>query len=541
MWTVRILTGPQKGESFPLSNGVNKIGRQQSCAVALNHPQISKTHACIEVYNDRIIVSDMGSRNGTFVNGIKIKRKAIKIQDRISIYDIHLQVFPVARPQLTPNSQDHSEESHLQSSPPPHSELSNNHTPYVNPSYPPASEHKIEVNSKESFDHFIKKSHQYIEDTILPVIYRLPEVIEWQWALGIFILLFSTIVTLLSAIPATYMLRSSVENEAQRRATSIASAMARENRHAIANRLQTALNIQPALSEPGIQKALIVSNPDGKIMAPSNLAGQYASDTPFVYSAIKIKSEIVESLDNHLIGVSIPIKLYNPSTGSDNILANAIVIYDMSSIAINSSQVLGLYIQIFAISLIFGSLLLFLIYKITNYPIREINKQFDGALKDEISSVSSSYQLSSIQLLISNINSALNRMNQSTNESEMNIEYDRSHELSHLVQLIGFGAIGITAHNLSIAAINQEFEEKTSLNEHDLLYKPIEEITDQALKLSIKDLIERAQNQSNQIVTNELELAGFNYEIAVQSVYGQNTISYFLIVLLPNDDPGDHQ
>ena len=69
-----------------------------------------------------------------------------------------------------------------------------------------------------------------------------------------------------------------------------------------------------------------------------------------------------------------------------------------------------------------------------------------------------------------------------------------------------------------------------------LLYKTIGDITDQALKLNIKDLIERSQEQSNEITTNELELSGVNYEIAVQPVYGRNAISYYLIIILPSGE-----
>ena len=512
MWEIRVLTGPQKGQSFPLSKSLNKIGRQSSCDVTLDHPRISKIHAHIEVQNNTITLLDLGSRNGTFVNGIQIKKKVIGPQDQIFIDNIHLQVC--------------STHNHLPAQP--------TDLPYPSPDTPPQ-----EVKPGKKIDHFITKFHEYIEEIILPAVYKLPEIMELQWALAILILTFVMIVTLLSAVPATYILTSSVQKEAREKAVFIASTMERENRDAIYNRLYTAINIQPALRAPGVKKALIVSNPDGKIIAPSDLAEQYAYDTSFVYSAIKTKSKVVKSLGDNLIGVSIPINKYSSSIGKPDTVANAILIYDMSPMVISAPQTIGLYSQIFAIALIFGTLLLFLIYKIINYPIREINKQFDSALKDETSSVSSSYQLPSVQLLVSNINSSLNRGGQVDNEAEINSEYDRSQELSHLVQLMGFGAIGVTAHNLSIAAVNQEFEERTGLSGSDLLYKPIEEIVDQALKLSIKDLIERSQSQPEQIIANELEMAGTNYEIVAQSVYGQKSISYYLIVILPSEGSGE--
>ena len=160
-------------------------------------------------------------------------------------------------------------------------------------------------------------------------------------------------------------------------------------------------------------------------------------------------------------------------------------------------------------------------------------KQLDKALKGEFSNIESPYQLPSLQVMISNINSALNRMSHEDEEKPMVMEYDRSQELTHLVQLIGFGAMGVTAHDFSIAAINQEFEQRTGMDGVGLLNTSVEEITDQALKLSIKDLIDRAQGEPDQMTANELEIAGVNYEIVAQHVYGVDSISYYLIVILP--------
>ena len=539
MLEIQILNGPQKGQSFSLSKGVHRIGRSHSCEITLIHPQISKEHTRIEVYDDRVIISDMGSRNGTFVNGIQIKSHILNEADQISIYDIRLQISPASVPVHTPPH-------HVPTSMAAHNY---SHSPHDDPipvypegavnemaGFPPSSDESLSSPTDQKEVHLVERFNKYLEEVALPAMYKLPEMMEVKWAVGVLILAFATIVTLLSAIPATYLLKSSVEKEAQKRAMTIASAMARENRNAVAVQMQTALNIQAAMNEPGVHKALIVSNPDGRILAPASLAGQYASDTPFVYSAMKIQSNVIKPINGNLIGVSIPMKFYNSSTGNPDITANAILLYDKSSIAINSAQTTSLYIQIYAISLLFGFLLLFLVYKMTNHPIEEINKQLDKALKEESPHIESPYQLASIQLMISNINSALNRMGEQNDDIQMNVEYDRSQELTHLVQLIGFGAMGITSHNLSIAAMNEEFEERTGLNANHLLHTSVEEITDQALKLSIKDLIERSHNQPEQMVVNELEITGINYEIVAQPVYGRNAISYYLVVILPRGE-----
>ena len=567
MWEIRVLTGSQRGQKFLLSRGTYRVGRSPSCEVTLQHSQVSKEHACIQVYGDGIVISDMKSRNGTFVNGTQIQSHILKPQDQVVIYDIHLQIVPASAPanhdpgfgptnafnDFSENQASfHHASAHGSPRPDPHSDShpgpSNSHLgsqpgPYPGPHpdfYPEGLGDEPLSGGQGSAASLLDKLHQYIEEVALPAIYKIPEIMEAKWAMGLFILGFATIVTFLSAVPALHLLKSNVEKEAEKRAVTIATAMVRENRNAIATQVQTALSVQAAANEAGVNRALIVSNPEGTIMAPASLAGQYASKTPFIYSAIKDPSQVVESIGDNLIGVSIPIKFYKPSTGEAHIVANAILIYDMSSIAIQNAQVTSLYIQIYALALLFGALLLFFIYKMTNHPIEGINKQLDevlaGTLQEDATHIQSSYNLASLQRMVSNINSALSRMNQGDSpENSMGMEYDRSQELTHLVQLIGFGAIGITSHDLSVAAVNGEFQESTGMSAEELLYTPVENMTDQALKLSLQDLIERAQNPSDSMVSNELEVAGINYELVIQPIYGKASIAYYLIVMFPRE------
>ena len=67
-------TGPiwfvtQDSREFPLAAGDNLIGREAAAAVRLGHPSVSRRHARIRVDGARAIVDDLGSRNGTFVDG----------------------------------------------------------------------------------------------------------------------------------------------------------------------------------------------------------------------------------------------------------------------------------------------------------------------------------------------------------------------------------------------------------------------------------------------------------------------------------------
>ncbi len=74
-----------KVEKVDLAKDRIRIGRDPTNDVAINHPVVSKHHAEIVKQDGKFFVVDLGSTNGTFVNGIKIKRHQLHELDRIVI------------------------------------------------------------------------------------------------------------------------------------------------------------------------------------------------------------------------------------------------------------------------------------------------------------------------------------------------------------------------------------------------------------------------------------------------------------------------
>ena len=74
--------------SIELQSGINRIGRQRTDNhIVLVSPQISRFHAEIDVRKNEIIVRDLGSANGTFVNGARIEREVARPGDLIGFSD----------------------------------------------------------------------------------------------------------------------------------------------------------------------------------------------------------------------------------------------------------------------------------------------------------------------------------------------------------------------------------------------------------------------------------------------------------------------
>ncbi len=67
-----VVQGKPEGKVIPLALPRFRIGRGEECHLRPNNEQISRLHSEIIVDGDRVIVRDMGSRNGTFVNNKRL-------------------------------------------------------------------------------------------------------------------------------------------------------------------------------------------------------------------------------------------------------------------------------------------------------------------------------------------------------------------------------------------------------------------------------------------------------------------------------------
>ena len=73
------------GGRIPLHDEPAVIGRLPDCAVTLNDPRVSRHHAEVRPHADGFVVVDLGSMNGTTVNGVAVREQALNDGDVIGI------------------------------------------------------------------------------------------------------------------------------------------------------------------------------------------------------------------------------------------------------------------------------------------------------------------------------------------------------------------------------------------------------------------------------------------------------------------------
>lgn len=61
-----------QGTCFPVRRGPNTLGRSPKCWLVLSAPRISREHARVRLRRGQLTIEDLGSRNGTRVNGVTV-------------------------------------------------------------------------------------------------------------------------------------------------------------------------------------------------------------------------------------------------------------------------------------------------------------------------------------------------------------------------------------------------------------------------------------------------------------------------------------
>ncbi len=82
---IAAITGTLEDTVISMNEGPVLIGRQAGATLKISNASVSRRHALIEKEGDKFIIADLGSRNGTFVNDVPVKRRELHHGDRVKI------------------------------------------------------------------------------------------------------------------------------------------------------------------------------------------------------------------------------------------------------------------------------------------------------------------------------------------------------------------------------------------------------------------------------------------------------------------------
>ena len=90
-----VANGPDKNLRFIVDNGRVLIGKSPACAVKLSDPLVSRRHVALDATPDGTRLTDLGSANGTFVNGVRVKECMLNGSEQLKVGDTLIDIHAV--------------------------------------------------------------------------------------------------------------------------------------------------------------------------------------------------------------------------------------------------------------------------------------------------------------------------------------------------------------------------------------------------------------------------------------------------------------
>lgn len=527
MWSLKVLTGPQAGQVFKLDDGLFTIGRADTCEIVLASKGVSKEHAKLTVKGQNLLLSDLGSSNGTFVNGRRVRSQALKPGDKVGFFDILIDVtiqLTSVRPQPPTSSPPQFDGNAAMWSQP---QFSQQPSPAAfTPSAVPQASQDLTLQ---------EKAIEFFEAWVMPYLYEVSKKSDFRWMLGCIVLIYITLVTGLAVIPMNQLTNERIQQESQRRVSTLAESLADKYKRAAENNMTASFSTQSIDREEGVELAVVVSAQDGHILAPASKIGAYEKHV-FVARARRSDSKVVEMIDGTTIGASHPISVYKAESDGYQAIAYAVVVYKTDSMAEDSGQVISLVFKVLCLAVLLGLVLFILFLRLIEKPIEHLTEQVDIAMREKRDTVENPYQNSALNQLVLNINALIGRANSGGGSSSTSSAEDISNELVALSRMQTAPSMALS-QDRRFLNMNQPLEDLIGMRLATVEGQGLEVLTDQALKLNLEDLIERSNQQPGLIQSGHLEISGVNFELEALAMSRSGSIAGYYICLRPQGGP----
>lgn len=499
-----VVSGPNRGQIFSLNSGDNTVGRQEGQAIVLHSAQVSKKH-CVLHWNEVagvLQVKDVGSSNGTFVNGFLVKSRSLQGGDRLSIGEFVLEVVmrtPVGVPQV----------EGLASLP--------LETPLEGPPVDP-----------------LERVAWLFEKKVMPFFYPFSERYEWRWFLLGFLVLWVLVSVFVSVTPLLEQNRQSVMKESALRAQLIARQVAEKNSGFLARRQESQTEIGTVLqAAEGVEQVLLIDL-ESRILAPAERMNQYLTSGSESRVAVEAREAFKEGKETgysvvadegRVIAVE-PVKILNPGLGRNTVVAMALVSLDARLSLMGWGETGVIYSQIVIILSLLGFGVGFILYRMTLKPFEFLNQELDLALKGERSEIISVFKMQELQELWAVVNTAVHRIAEAKAQNEaaiaagggnasMNGALSREDWLSLIQWLSSVFQVGwiFLDGAQKIIFLNSIFEELSGIRADAAIDQEMSAVArDQSLGVFLSDLLSRLQTGASG-VSEDYDFSGVPHRV----------------------------
>lgn len=383
MLQLKIVKGPAGvGRSFPLVAGKSvTIGRAENCEVRLPAAGISKTHCRLTALSgSKATVEDLGSSNGTFVNGLLVKKHALKPGDTLTVSDFTLSVG-IEAPQAAG-------------------------APDASFDIPSASGMSAPVSSEDLT--LGQKVSNWLALNVFPWADKLSTKFDVRVLVGGFFVIWSILIILMTVSPFATIANERVRDQSVEVARLYARQIVQKNQQAVIEQryrdLVTDLDLKKGQT-PGLLEAMILDVSKAQILAPTEMLGRNLPNK-FAFVAITKDTPFTQFDSDGVAYVSEPIRLRN-SEGAVLTVATVLVAFDAVSAQFSFASLLDQAVTSLLYALFVSILLFVFLYRWVEGSLLWVAQRIDEALKGSETSVSTPVQWPALAQLCEMASAAL--------------------------------------------------------------------------------------------------------------------------------------
>jgi PAS domain-containing protein len=522
MLALKILKGPTKvGQQISIDgNAAKTIGRASDADFQLPSNGVSKKHCQIrEMPGSRLEIVDLGSSNGTFVNGLMIKKHLAKPGDMITLHDFVLKVEVKAPTLITPSMGfggigiapgDFSSSAAGAEAPPPDA------APKV-------------------------KQKNFFERTVFPLADHIGRQADVRFLVFGFFILWSIAIASLSIFPFSDTSNIRIEEQASEVAKLYARQLARVNESFVKEyeyqRLVHNLDLRVGQT-PGVLSSMIIDANNGQILAPPELVGRSIANPDTVagmevlkrlqdengYAKVDSRG-IIHALAPIRVGVSDP---NNAGAIVSKVVAVSYVEMDATRANLKAADLVDGALSAVIFAFLIGFLFIAMVYRWTEGSLVVLSEKLEDIINSKSSNVTVEAEWQTLVRIGNQINTIASRSgNGSPIGEEKSLEWAMATVESLPVAAAAFD------EKLIVVSWNALMENIIGIRASMALGNDISAASrDVAFEGAIRDLSARAFTEPGMPQRKKLDFSGREHEISL--VYSEG--AHLVTIVLAEED-----
>ena len=522
MFKLVAVGGKLRGKEFILNEGENTLGRSHECDIAISADGVSKKHLQITVNGDTAFVEDLGSANGTIVNGKIIKKITLKDGDKIALPNVIFQFVYVIEKKViikkkVLKSSDDGEDY---------------------------DEQKVEPIPQS----LLGKPIWFFKNKIMPIVYSFNEQYEWAALVGILLFIFIACNITLTILPVLRDSKMLLIKEIALRGKQYVAEVDRLNNVYLRDKNldQVYTGFLEGDDAEGVRRYKVFDI-EGRVYRPVSELNTIVNDS-FSVEALRLyrvesnqDKEIIKDLGGNNIGIARAIKAHDRNLGRDVVVAIVTLEFSPSSLAKEASNNSKAYLESLMTSGMVAIIFFGILYYMTTKPLEEMRFQIEKVLRGRQKELESNLLFKELNPLRNTINSILSRIKelQNTDSGEMEtLEEDGPYVRSLQEFMQGAqGPVMILDSQKVIQHLNLECEDLIGLRENSAAGQSLlDTARDQGFAATVIDLCDQSANNEGSNYNEHYEIGGKDMVINVAALMGKDRFAKaFYITFVKND------